>query len=221
MTDLALLVVWGTLVGLDLVTIPQAMIARPFVAGTVAGLILGDPLTGGMIGAILELFAFDVLPVGAVRYPDYGLGAVAGATAAAGAPGILGVGVAVALGLLIAYLGQLGMGVVRRLNTADVRRVRAQLDEGDGAAVVRVHVRGFARDVVRAAAVTGVGLVCAALVRNASFLTLRTAVLLTIVLIGAALGTASAGTLRFIGGRTQLPWLVVGLAIGVTWMVLR
>lgn len=221
MIELALLVAWGTLVGLDLVTILQAMIARPLVAGTVAGIVLGDPLTGGMVGAILELFAFDVLPVGAVRYPDYGLGAVAGATAASGAPGILGVGVAVALGLIVAYIGQLGMGVVRRLNTGDVRRVRARLDEGDGAAVVQAHVRGFARDVVRAAVVTGIGLLCAEVVRNTSVVTLRTAVLLTIVLIGAALGTACAGTLRLSSGRTHLPWLVVGLVIGVTWTVLR
>ena len=42
MTDLApsgalLLVIWGMLVGLDLVSVPQAMIARPVVAGAVAG----------------------------------------------------------------------------------------------------------------------------------------------------------------------------------------
>ena len=42
MTDLAgssaiLLVLWGTIVGLDLVSVPQAMLARPVVAGAVAG----------------------------------------------------------------------------------------------------------------------------------------------------------------------------------------
>ena len=31
------LLVWGSLVGLDLVSVPQAMISRPLVAGTVAG----------------------------------------------------------------------------------------------------------------------------------------------------------------------------------------
>jgi len=31
------LLVWGTLVGLDLVSVPQAMIARPLVAGAVGG----------------------------------------------------------------------------------------------------------------------------------------------------------------------------------------
>src|SRR6266516_8090724 len=39
------LLVWGTLVGLDLVSVPQMMIARPIVAGPVAGAILGDLAT--------------------------------------------------------------------------------------------------------------------------------------------------------------------------------
>jgi len=41
-TTLLLLLAWGTVVALDLVSVPQAMYARPVVAGTVAGLIAGD-----------------------------------------------------------------------------------------------------------------------------------------------------------------------------------
>ena len=37
-----LLLGWGTVVALDLVSVPQAMFARPLVAGTVAGLLAGD-----------------------------------------------------------------------------------------------------------------------------------------------------------------------------------
>ncbi|MBA3761296.1 MAG: PTS sugar transporter subunit IIC, partial [Gemmatimonadales bacterium] len=71
------LLVWGTLVGLDLVSVPQAMISRPLVAGTVAGWLVGDVEAGLRIGVVFELFALDVLPVGAVRYPDYGPATVA------------------------------------------------------------------------------------------------------------------------------------------------
>src|SRR6266571_484656 len=49
------LVVWGTLVGVDLVSLPQMMIARPLVAGTVAGAILGDIPTGLKLGVVFEL----------------------------------------------------------------------------------------------------------------------------------------------------------------------
>ena len=59
---------WGMLVGLDLVSVPQMMIARPLVAGTVAGAILGDVTTGLWLGVLFELFQYDVLPVGAVRF---------------------------------------------------------------------------------------------------------------------------------------------------------
>ena len=41
-TAVLLLLVWGTLVALDLVSVPQAMLSRPLVAGTVAGWLAGD-----------------------------------------------------------------------------------------------------------------------------------------------------------------------------------
>ena len=62
-----LLLIWGMFVGLDLVSLPQMMIARPLVAGTVAGAILGDIPTGLKLGVVFELLQFDILPVGAVR----------------------------------------------------------------------------------------------------------------------------------------------------------
>src|SRR3989475_6041564 len=75
------LVVWGTLVGVDLVSLPQMMIARPLVAGTGAGAILGDIPTGLKLGVVFELLQYDILPVGAVRYPEYGPATVAAGAA--------------------------------------------------------------------------------------------------------------------------------------------
>jgi mannose/fructose/N-acetylgalactosamine-specific phosphotransferase system component IIC len=57
----ALLVLWGAVVGLDLVSVPQAMLSRPLVAGTVAGWLAGDLEAGLRVGVLLELFALDVL----------------------------------------------------------------------------------------------------------------------------------------------------------------
>jgi len=47
-------------VGLDLVSVPQAMLSRPLVAGTVAGWLAGDLEAGLAVGVLLELFALDV-----------------------------------------------------------------------------------------------------------------------------------------------------------------
>ncbi|MGH7752488.1 MAG: PTS sugar transporter subunit IIC, partial [Gemmatimonadales bacterium] len=98
-TEIAALLGWGVLVGLDLVSLPQAMIARPLVAAPVAGAILGDFDAGLTVGLALELFQLDVLPVGASRYPEYGPAAIAGAAAAHLAPGVLGLGLAILAGL--------------------------------------------------------------------------------------------------------------------------
>src|SRR5204863_8676922 len=116
---LIVLVVWGTLVGLDLVSLPQMMIARPLVAGTIAGAILGDIPTGLKLGIVFELLQYDILPVGAVRYPEYGpatIAAVATAHASAGVLG-LGLGLGALVGLVTGLLGGLTINVLRRVNS--------------------------------------------------------------------------------------------------------
>jgi mannose/fructose/N-acetylgalactosamine-specific phosphotransferase system component IIC len=212
------LVVWGAIVSLDLVSVGQFMLARPLVAGTVAGVILGDPLAGGTVGAILELFALDVLPIGGVRYPDYGVGAVAAAATAAGAPGALGTGIAVCTGLVVAYVGEWVMLVVRQANTADVRRHREALDAGHPPTIAAVHVRGLGRDLVRSVVLTVGGLALAAAVyRWPPVDEVRGAVLVGIVVIGAGLGAATAGVLRAVGQTVTVRWFGLGLIAGVIW----
>src|SRR4029453_5977864 len=64
---LAFLLAWGTAVGVDLVSWPQAMISRPLIAGAVTAALLGD-LGGGLrVALVMELFALDVLPCAAPR----------------------------------------------------------------------------------------------------------------------------------------------------------
>src|ERR671911_2712979 len=108
------LLLWGTLVGVDLVSVPQAMISRPLVAGTVAGALAGDIEAGLRLGVLFELFALDVLPVGAVRYPDYGPATVAAVALAADSPWQFTLGLSAALGLAIAVLGGFTLQLVRR-----------------------------------------------------------------------------------------------------------
>jgi PTS system mannose-specific IIC component len=83
----------GALLGLDVVSFPQAMISRPIVASTAAGSFIGNPPAGLLIGVVLEMIALDTLPFGASRYPEWGsAGVVGGALFAAqpsGMPGAL------------------------------------------------------------------------------------------------------------------------------------
>lgn len=75
MTWIALIALGGV-VALDATSYGQLMLSRPFVAAALAGAIVGMPLQGALVGALLEAMSLSVLPVGAARYPDTGTGAV-------------------------------------------------------------------------------------------------------------------------------------------------
>jgi PTS system mannose-specific IIC component len=65
----------GGILCLDRV-VPQIMISRPIVAAPIIGLILGDPYTGLIVGAFIELFWIDRLPIGAYIPPNDTMAAI-------------------------------------------------------------------------------------------------------------------------------------------------
>ncbi len=211
------LIVWGTLVGVDLVSLPQMMIARPLVAGTVAGAILGDIPTGLKLGVVFELLQYDILPVGAVRYPEYGPATVAAVATAHASAGVLGLGLGALVGLVTGLLGGVTINVLRRVNSRVVHAAASELEAGDPNALVRVHVGGLLRDALRAAVVTVVGLVLAWLARPllGGVLTVRGAVLLAVAVVATALAAGAAGTLRLVGRGPTLAWFAAGLGGGI------
>src|SRR2546430_5736392 len=177
------------------------MIARPLVAGAIAGTILGDIPTGLKLGVIFELLQYDILPVGAVRYPEYGPGTVAVVATAHASAGVLGLGLGALVGLVTGLIGGITVNVLRRVNSRIVRAAAAALESGDPSALVRVHVGGLLRDAARAAIVTATGLFLAWLARPllAGALTTRGATLLAGAAIAAALAAGAARTLRLRG----------------------
>jgi mannose/fructose/N-acetylgalactosamine-specific phosphotransferase system component IIC len=209
------LLVWGTLVGLDLVSVPQAMISRPLVAGTVAGWLVGDVEAGLRIGVLFELFALDVLPVGAVRYPDYGPATIAAVALGAGAPWELGLGLSVALGLVLAVLGGWSLQIVRRWNARAIQRRAAALAAGESSAIRRLQYGGLLRDAARGFILTLLGIVLASTIQDMVRLDRQTAVALTLVVIGSALAAAVNGAFRGSGRSSRLKWLVAGAGLGV------
>lgn len=110
----------GGWVGVDGTSLGQVMVSRPLVAASLTGAALGRPAEGALLGAILEIFALVVLPVGAARYPESGTGAVAAtaallwATPAGTTAGALLL--AVVFGLLWEWVGGYTVHLIRLYN---------------------------------------------------------------------------------------------------------
>lgn len=208
------LLLWGTVAGLDLVSFPQGLLNRPLVAAGVAGLLAGDPALGLAIGLALELYALDVLPIGASRYPDYGPAAVA---AVAAAPTLEALGPAVVVGLLAAQLGGVGMEAVRRGNGWLAARADPALEAGDPAAIARLQRAGFATDLLRSLLVTASALVAGPPLVAALQ---PVAAPLGLVVVGGAMAAALHGVMRRAGSGAGVRIALLGLMAGgmVAWL---
>ena len=211
------LLVWGTFVGVDLVSVPQMMIARPLVAGTVAGAILGDVETGLKLGVVFELLQYDILPVGAVRYPEYGPATIAAVATAHASTGVLGLGLGAVVGLVTGLIGGISLHLLRRVNSRVVHAATATLESGDPRALMRLHVGAVLRDALRAALVTTIGLALAWIARPllGGVLSPRDATLIAVAAVAAALAAGAAGTLRLVGRGPNLAWFAAGLGGGI------
>lgn len=217
------------LVGLDVVSFPQAMISRPIVAATIAGAFFGAPLAGLTCGAALECLAIESLPVGASRYPEWGSASVvAGAISAHGVSGLQlphpgTFAVAVAVGIVTAWIGGLTMTKLRRI-IASFARVRLdQLAAGNRNTVVGLQVFGMTSDLVRGA-MLGVVAYIPALVM-AEWVTARWTVSdeLTRAYVVAAVAAVAAAAVwkdfHAISGTRRL--FLASLAVGTLLVVLR
>jgi mannose/fructose/N-acetylgalactosamine-specific phosphotransferase system component IIC len=207
------LTAWGTFVGFDLVTFPQGLFSRPLVTGLVAGWLTGDIAAGLRVGATLELFALEVLPVGAARYPDYGPGTVAAVWFATGRPWLNVLGFAVLLALGLALAGGWAMARTRRINGRSIERAAAGLAAGDPESIARVQRRGILADLERSLFLTLAGLALAWVAR--ALLPLGNhAGLVSAVAVGSGLAAAASGAIRSAGRGRRLGWLVAGVLAG-------
>jgi PTS system mannose-specific IIC component len=191
------------------------------VAGALAGAILGDPEMGFRIGAVLELFALDVLPVGASRYPDYGAATVAAVVFGTGRAWTEALGPAVLLGLLLAHLGSFTVIAHRRLTARALRRVAQALDAGVPGVAARLHLIGLGTDLLRSAGLAALGLAAAGLLRRAPALEATTARALAVVVISGGFVAVIGGALRRAGTPRRMAWLVAGAVLGSLGLVLR
>jgi PTS system mannose-specific IIC component len=223
--DVVPIALLGALLGLDVVTFPQAMISRPIVAATAAGAFIGNPMAGLTVGAVLELMALGMLPFGASKYPEWGSASVVGGALYAAQlgdpPGALAGSVLAAL--ITALASGWSMVRLRRLNASRAAKERAALDAGSASAIVGLQVFGLTGDFARGGIVTFIAMlifrpvVSEVVARWGSDPTLSRSVVVT---VGAAV---AAGAIWKIFHSVPLARVLFlgGLVLGVTLLVVR
>ncbi|HNV74249.1 MAG TPA: PTS sugar transporter subunit IIC [Gemmatimonadaceae bacterium] len=158
--EIGAVAVVGAVLGLDVVSFPQAMISRPLVGATLTGAFLGAPEAGLLLGATLECFALESLPVGASRYPEWGSssavgGALVSLPAARGAGALL---LAVVVTLIWAWVGGWSMVQLRRLNARWARERHEAVARGSRRTVIGLQLYGMTADLVRGWLMTAIGI---------------------------------------------------------------
>ncbi len=218
---LAAVLIWCVIVGVDLVTLPQGLWSRPLVAATVAGLLAGNVTAGLLAGMTLELYALDVLPIGASRYPDYSIAAAAAGLAATRVPLPVIPGVAALVGLPLAVFGGWSLQRLRRRNAVSVDRRLARLDAGDPAALGELQRHGLARDALRSLVVAVLGIAVALAVATVPWTAIRHTELISAAAVAGGLAAAFGGAVRRGGTGSRRRWFVVGLACGLLVVALQ
>jgi mannose/fructose/N-acetylgalactosamine-specific phosphotransferase system component IIC len=227
-TDLAQLLplaLLGAVLGLDVVSFPQAMISRPLVAATAAALLLGDPVRGLLVGATLEMFALETLPFGASRYPEWGSAAVIGGSlftlhdnTSAGA-----LTVAVLAALTAAWIGGWSMVQLRKLNAVLARRRHEAVAAGSKRVVEGLQVFGLTADLLRGGLLTMVLLALLTPVQSYVLGTWNSDPRVSrAVVVGVAASVAAGAVWKVVHAAPAARWLMlVGVAIGLALVAMR
>lgn len=211
----------GGLLGMDSVSWPQIMVSRPIISATLGGWLLGDPVAGMLVGAILEMYALRHPPFGAARYPDTGpAGLVAGAAyAGAGGEATGALLISVAIGWGLGWLGTVTVQVRRRVNER-IMSPAAVLAADPGLLEQRHRVAIWLdalRGAVLVAAFLVPGVLAATLVADTGPSELgRYAVAALVVGLAASAGAASRGSAFGVRGW---PLVLAGGALGLLLVI--
>lgn len=206
------LAVLGAVLGLDVVSFPQAMISRPIVAATLAGALIGEPQHGLIMGVALEFFALESMPFGASRYPEWGSASVVGgalfATVSDGTPAAMSVA---ALGALVtAGIGGWTMVILRRWNAHWARQQQTRIANGSGSAVTALQLVGMTSDLVRGGLLTFLALIVFEPIHAAATETVRVSPVLSRAFVVAVASTVGLAAV----------WKVVHATAGARWFLL-
>jgi mannose/fructose/N-acetylgalactosamine-specific phosphotransferase system component IIC len=214
----------GGVAGVDATSFAQTMVSRPFIAATLTGVLAGRPEEGAILGAMLELFALVILPVGAARYPESGTAAVAATAAYMGTTTIMSPAV-----MLIAVLFALvweriaGWSVIldRRFNEQFVALAPLSSAKPDRELEWR-HLAAITVDFIRAFAITAAGAAVGTLaLRSVAQLWSMNAVIAPAILSIGLSCMAGAALPLFGGMRARKAALLAGIVCGSLILLLR
>jgi mannose/fructose/N-acetylgalactosamine-specific phosphotransferase system component IIC len=223
--ELLPLALLGGVLGLDVVSFPQAMISRPIVAATLGGAFTGDAAGGLLIGAVLELIALDTLPLGASRYPEWGSASVVGGALFAAHPSHPSGAMAIAvLGTLAAaWVGGWTMVKLRGQNARWARQRRDALAAGSADAVIGLQLLGLTADLLRAAVFTAIAYAILAPTARAAIGVWGIDTRLSrAVVVGAAMTVAAGAAWKIFHSTLGVRWtFLAGLGTGIVAAALR
>jgi PTS system mannose-specific IIC component len=215
----------GGVLGLDVVSFPQAMISRPLVAATLAGALIGDARAGLMIGAALELIALETLPFGASRYPEWGSAAVVGGAIFASNPshpaGAMTLGVLAALATT--WVGGWTMVKLRQWNALWAARKRSALEAGARGAVISLQLMCMTADLLRGVLLTALAYTLLAPLASWSVAHWSTdAILSRAIVVAVASSVAGGAAWKLFHATAGARWFFVsGLAVGLFFLFVR
>lgn len=212
----------GGVLGLDVVSFPQAMVSRPLVAATLAGVLVGQPSSGLLIGAALELVALETLPFGASRYPEWGSASVVGGAIFSSHPSHPAGAMTLAMlsALATTWVGGWTMVKLRQGNARWARSRRAGLEAGARGTVVSLQLIGLTADLVRGALLTLIAFVVLSPLADASIgLWLTDARLSRSMVVATVASVAAGAAWKLFHSTAGARWFFVGgLAVGLLMM---
>lgn len=140
------LLLMGFVVGMDTTAAFQIMVSQPLIACTFLGWMVGDPVTGALVGIVTQLLWMGKLPVGAAWFPAGNTGSLVAAALVIHLRNLTaldGVGVLLALsviwGAVVAWLGGQIIVIKRKIHTRWIAWFETKAQQGN----LHAYSRGY------------------------------------------------------------------------------
>ena len=210
----------GGALSVDATAALQVMLSQPLVAGSIAGVVVGEPVLGLVVGSTLQLIWIGVLPVGAAPFPD---GAVAGSVgvgvaailACSGVSDGLAVAAGTIAGLTAGVLGQSVTSHVRRLNVGYAAIAESRAEHGDGRGVGVAVALGIGTRFVTASLLAATVLTASLLLRFLGSFTVGGVFPTVLWAAPVAAATITIGG----KGKKEIWFLAAGFVVGLVLVV--